>query len=439
MNQRFPFVLGSLASFLLFWFGAEAIARPRKEPPPTTVISATSLFERFRSAVVKVSLIDKATGEQEAVGTGFFVSSEGQLITNYHVVAEYLHRPERYRLRIQRGEDRDEEARVQGFDLANDLALLRTSLSPSIVLQLHPGEVQKGTRVYSLGHPLDLGSSIIEGTYNGIAEREYPERIHFSGPINSGMSGGPTLLTDGSVVGVNVSTYGNEVGLLVPVRFAEQLLKSLPAVSEAKATDSTWTEQITRQLLAYQDDLVAKLMSTDHTIITKEGYRVPGGVEGLGECWSDFSEDETHSDSELSCSAGEEVFVNDELSTGSIGWTHTFSKSERLNVFQFYALLREHVDLAESTYGGSRRDFGSYRCVDTIVSLQGLPFKVWQCLRAYRRLSGLYDGHLVLVSLNEPRSALHTWLSLTGVTFANYEKVTERFLSAFGKVEEKGP
>ena len=53
------------------------------------------------------------------------------------------------------------------------------------------GRLPKGERIYAMGNPLDLGFTIVEGTYNGLVDKSYDERIHFSGAINPGMSGGP--------------------------------------------------------------------------------------------------------------------------------------------------------------------------------------------------------------------------------------------------------
>ena len=51
----------------------------------------------------------------------------------------------------------------------------------------------KGDRVLAMGHPRDLGLSIVEGTYNGQVEHVLTPRLHFTGPLNPGMSGGPAV------------------------------------------------------------------------------------------------------------------------------------------------------------------------------------------------------------------------------------------------------
>ena len=63
------------------------------------------------------------------------------------------------------------------------------------------GDVAHGARLYSIGNPHDLGISIVEGTHNGLLRHTLYPRIHFTGPINPGMSGGPTITPEGAVVG----------------------------------------------------------------------------------------------------------------------------------------------------------------------------------------------------------------------------------------------
>src|SRR5205807_1245578 len=104
---------------------------------------------------------------------------------------------------------------------ANDLALVRLDRAdrPFFAFDVRTAEADlpRGERLYSLGHPLGIGFTIVEGTYNGPVERSYSPRIHFTGALNPGMSGGPAVDGDGRVVGVNVSKQfgGDLVSFLV--------------------------------------------------------------------------------------------------------------------------------------------------------------------------------------------------------------------------------
>src|SRR4029077_1010892 len=117
------------------------------------------------------------------------------------------------------------------FDVAHDLAVVRIARTELPFLQFDEralaGALPKGERIYAMGNPLDLGFTIIEGTYNGLVDRSYDDRIHFSGAINPGMSGGPVAGSDGRIVGVNVAKRldGEQVGFLVPARYAAALVE----------------------------------------------------------------------------------------------------------------------------------------------------------------------------------------------------------------------
>ena len=168
-------------------------------------------------------MLDTASGSKSAIGSGFYVHPR-YLLTNYHVVSELVFRPEQYSLEIVHDDGRTEPVELANIDVVHDLALLRAARPAGDALQLSGDVLSKGSRVYAFGNPYDLGASIIEGTYNGLLEDSLYEKIHFSGALNPGMSGGPAIARDGRVVGVNVSTAGNEVSFLVPAKFAIELL-----------------------------------------------------------------------------------------------------------------------------------------------------------------------------------------------------------------------
>jgi S1-C subfamily serine protease len=65
-----------------------------------------------------------------------------------------------------------------------------------------PAACPRASASTPIGNPLDLGFTIVEGTYNGLVDKSYDERIHFSGSINPGMSGGPVAAATGASSGV---------------------------------------------------------------------------------------------------------------------------------------------------------------------------------------------------------------------------------------------
>jgi len=90
------------------------------------------------------------------------------------------------------------------LDVIHDLAVVKSESNRGKPLEI--AEVpDKGARLFSLGNPLDLGFSIVTGTNNGIMAQDEDGNILFSGSLNQGMSGGPTLDESGKVVGINVA------------------------------------------------------------------------------------------------------------------------------------------------------------------------------------------------------------------------------------------
>ena len=182
------------------------------------------IFKQFSEHVVKIEVVETSSAAKASTGTGFFADNSGHVVTNYHVISKLVHSPERYRIDVIDVAGGTTVATVLGVDVVYDLAILRTARQPKGHLVLESKPVAQGTRLYSLGHPRDLGLSIVEGTHNGLLKHTLYPKVHFTGSLNPGMSGGPTLTQDGKVVGINVATEGNQISFLVPAERAVALL-----------------------------------------------------------------------------------------------------------------------------------------------------------------------------------------------------------------------
>ncbi|MEC4672939.1 MAG: serine protease, partial [Nitrospirota bacterium] len=172
---------------------------------------ADKVFSRYKDQVVQVRIVEASSGAKSTVGSGFFVSSHGHIVTNYHVVALLIHKPDQYRGEIVHHDDHTSPLTLLNFDAIHDLAIVQTDRPQSSFFQLHTKSMDKGKRVYSMGNPWDLGMTIVEGTYSGLLERTLYEKIHFTGSLNAGMSGGPAVTSDGEVIGVNVASAGDQL------------------------------------------------------------------------------------------------------------------------------------------------------------------------------------------------------------------------------------
>ncbi len=170
-------------------------------------------LDRARDSVVQIRGFFGAAQSSAFHGSGFAVGDDGFIVTNYHVVSEALLHPQRYRLEYLTSDNRSGHLRVFAVDIRNDLAVVRADdglkLPP---LRLRTDIPRQGARAYSIGFPLDLGLTITEGVANGLVDTGFDQRIHYTGAINGGMSGGPALDAGGGVFGVNVSRSDGAAG-----------------------------------------------------------------------------------------------------------------------------------------------------------------------------------------------------------------------------------
>src|SRR5499426_2473010 len=219
----------ALIAGLVLCCSSSAQAQTRTTPyspvTPAASQSAREVLAQVRPTVIQIKSFFGSNTAQSSHGTGFAVREGGVFITNYHVVAERVQYPGKYRLEYRTADGETGAVTVLAVDLRHDLALVRASGYAPMPIKLQPSSAIKGDRAYSVGYPLDVGLTITEGISNGNVDDSFEPRIHYSGAINAGMSGGPALNAAGEVIGVNVSGYRFEqlVSFLVPAAHAQAL------------------------------------------------------------------------------------------------------------------------------------------------------------------------------------------------------------------------
>ena len=177
-------------AFLTFLVMASMAGSPAQAAPDASS-AAQDIYASAPPRLLQIRTLVADAGErQTTVGSGFLVSADGLAVTNYHVVSQSVLEPKTYRLEYGAADGSHGEVHVLGVDLSNDLAIVRLDKHDAPFFSFDPaamaGNVAKGQRLYSMGNPLDLGFTIIEGTYNGLVEHSYSEQIHFTGALNPG-------------------------------------------------------------------------------------------------------------------------------------------------------------------------------------------------------------------------------------------------------------
>jgi serine protease Do len=130
---------------------------------------AEEIFKQLAPSLYQIRLIDTASGEKSSIGSGFQISSDGLIATNYHVISGYARHPNKYTIEIFDHLGKKAPLTLQSVDVINDLALVkRTTDSEMPFFKIAKSVPHKGEELYSLGNPHDLGMIVVPGTYNGL-------------------------------------------------------------------------------------------------------------------------------------------------------------------------------------------------------------------------------------------------------------------------------
>lgn len=221
---------------------------------------AQTLYNNNSQYIVQIQVIELVSSKKSSIGSGFLISGDGLIATNYHVISSYIHQPDKYRVEYTNEDNENGDLKVEDIDVINDLAILKSAISSEVYLELSQKLPENGEPIYSMGNPLDLGSAVVPGTYNGYISSSYYHRIHFTGSINPGMSGGPVFNQLNEVIGVNVATSGNQISFLIPVDKLKKLLNEYLARNEDPID---FNKRIREQLIDNQKKLMKSIFSID--------------------------------------------------------------------------------------------------------------------------------------------------------------------------------
>jgi S1-C subfamily serine protease len=411
--------------------GADAVQQLL--PPPSS--AAQKLYSSAKADLLQVRSLLKSGRTQSSVGSGFLIGTSNLVLTNYHVVSQFALDPDTYTGEwVDTGGQRG-NVELLAVDVLHDLAVVRVNRNGTGVFQVpeHLARLSQGQYLYSLGNPLDLGFAISEGSYNGVITRSFYDQLMFTGPINAGMSGGPSVTVDGQVAGVNVSKRldGELVSFLVPARYAQDLLKKITPDSRPPKDFNTIVAQ---QLLAHQKAMVDQLLATPLTMKAMGPYMVPVRESEQMRCWgrSSVKADKPFSVDITNCSMESAIFVSGSLQTGAIGIRHQFMRSTGLNAVRFAQLSSASF---KNEGFGSNKDvrLTGPQCTEMFVKNQTLPLRAVLCVRAYRKFAGLYDFALLTASTDEGLMNLQSRLDARGVSYENGMRATRAFLEALSR------
>src|SRR6266446_1157306 len=232
MRRRFAIKFLSLIPVISIAAAAQS-APPRKDIP--TIAKAAN------GAIV--TIITATNDKPIAQGTGFLVSADGVIVTNYHVI-------ETGNVAVVKFPD-DTAFLVDGVlasDKVRDLAIIKIHGKAFRTLALgNSDDIQVGEEVVAIGNPLSLESTVSNGIISGVrTSKELAKFLQTTAPISPGSSGGPLFNMRGEVVGINTLylKVGENLNFAIPVNDVKLLLshqsaklQNLPNEHEAAPTD----------------------------------------------------------------------------------------------------------------------------------------------------------------------------------------------------------
>ena len=164
-------------------------------------------------------------------GSGFFISQDGYVVTNNHVVDKASE------VQLVTDDGKTLTAKVIGTDPRTDLALLKVTEGGNFpFVQLATAKPRIGDWVLAVGNPFGLGGTVTAGIVSAqgrdIGSGPYDDFLQIDAAVNRGNSGGPTFNQKGEVVGVNTAIFspsGGNVGIAfaVPASTVEQVVAAL--------------------------------------------------------------------------------------------------------------------------------------------------------------------------------------------------------------------
>ena len=399
--------------------GTAAASQPMASAPVSA--SARRLYDRSRAQLLQVRTL--FNGSQASVGSGFVVSAQGHVITNYHVISQHALEPERYRLQYQTPEGDGGDIVLLDFDARRDLALLRIvakggdakadpkgvvarMTATPLAFRKADQPLAKGERIYSMGNPHDVAFAVVEGTYNGLVERSFDPLINVSTMI-----------------------FAQQMSFLVPAQHAAALLARSRDAAPMKG--AAWPK-LREQLMAYQEELSRNFLAQPWRTLTHPRYRFPIPQEQYMRCWGSG----TSADAQglqmqrTQCRMEHALFISESLQTGYFGVTEEVYDGSKLGAVRFSTIYS--ASFRNERLGGPDRDRTAPYCREDFVQQKdGPPLRAVACLRAYRKLDGLFDLTVLVTNVDAATEGALGRFDARGVSFANATQLTRHYLQGF--------
>lgn len=229
--KYFLFILSFLFCFKAVALDSYADLVERVMPSVVNISTQKTVVNEDDLETDNLMLVPDLSG-RESLGSGFFIRSDGHILTNYHVIKDAK------TITVVCNNGKNFDAKVVGIDKPSDLAILKINGNKedkfSPVIFGNADDMRVGDIVLTFGNPYGLGISVSQGIISaksrhiGLGEQQY---MQTDAAINQGNSGGPMFNPDGEVVGINTAIFtatgANGIGFALPSNIANWISSQL--------------------------------------------------------------------------------------------------------------------------------------------------------------------------------------------------------------------
>ena len=225
-------------------FGAALFISPQKADAAYEELSPADLYEQNVNSTVGITISAKMNSRYgygytyQASGSGFIISDDGYILTNYHVISGYD------KVTVATYDQETYDANVIGYDESSDIAVLKIDAENLDPVTLgDSSKLRVGDTVFAIGNPLgELTFSLTKGIVSALSRNISTESggsmslIQTDCAINSGNSGGALFNDRGEVVGITNAKFSasgsmeaeiDNIGFAIPINSVKRIVTSI--------------------------------------------------------------------------------------------------------------------------------------------------------------------------------------------------------------------
>ena len=393
-------------------------------------LESKAIYKMHEDNVFQIRVLNRETGKKSGIGSGFIVDNGLKVATNFHVISQIITEPERFTVSYLSKNGRSGPLKLLGLDIAHDLALLGSE-SPLGQANKMSALPPKGSTIFAMGNPLDLGLTIAVGTNGGILNQTDDSRILFSGSLNPGMSGGPTYNDDGEVIGINVATARNAISFIVPSHYLNRLIERVKKTP--LAADQDLKIEVTQQLIQYENNYLKGILDQDWPKVQLRQVSLPGAISPTVRCWDNsqkLADKVLYKRYQISCANQNQVYLDSQNKfVGNLNYHYFWLESDELNALQFYNLYQK---LNEVKIGSrvSPDVISNFNCKNWFVDASQQTFKTSLCRREYVEYEGLSDILFTAALTGHENTGLFVRLTMTGIDYEASLPLIQKFMES---------